>query len=184
MGATTLEGYEEKSKQFMLKFAILGDKQVGKSSLLNRYTKDIFNYTYLQTREGVEVTKVIDIDGVRIQLSIVDSAGQYKMNSVVKSLYRDVHGILLVYDVTRKSTFESLQEWLAQIEMVNSYDPFVVIVGNKCDIESHRKVPLDYAESFAESKNLCLMESSAQTGQGVKEAFHQLILGMCQKKIR
>jgi len=166
-----------------LKLAVLGDKQVGKSSLLTRYAKGKFNPIYLHTRGGDIVEKKLKINGINMELSIVDSAGHHYVRSLIKTLYRNVHGIMIVYDVTREKTFDSLLQWLHEITLVNTNNPYIVLVGNKNDLNQHLKVSSERAQGFAAQKGLPLFEVSAKSGDKVKEAFINLIEGTYAEKL-
>lgn len=164
----------EKPKYY-IKLAILGDKQVGKTSLLARYEHGCFNPTYLHTRGGDLTEKVIEQEKRTLHVTIIDSAGHKYVRSLIKTLYRDVHGIMLVFDVTKRASFEALEKWMYEISLVNTSNPFIVIVANKTDLIEYSKVPSEEADMYAQRRDLDFLECSAKTGLNVVEAFNRLL---------
>ncbi|XP_070178151.1 uncharacterized protein [Littorina saxatilis] len=130
----------------VLRVAVVGDKQVGKTSLVTRYSHDVFSPHYTYTQGGDLENVVVTINDKNVHVTIVDAAGHRYVRSLIKTLYRDVQGILVVYDVTRRATFDSVQEWIRQIELVNTSSPVIFVVGNKQDLTSHRCVPEEEAQ--------------------------------------
>ncbi|GFO37052.1 ras-related protein rab-18 [Plakobranchus ocellatus] len=170
--------------QHYLKLAILGEKQVGKTSLVTRYTLGDFNPHYLYTKAGGDIThKDLQIQGKPVHVTIIDSAGHKYVRSLIKTLYRDVHGIMLVYDVTRKNTFERLDDWLREIERVNTSHPLILLVGNKMDLEKYSQVDIDQAEMSAHRHNLGHIQCSAKTGLNVVKAFETLLHSTVLEKL-
>ncbi|KAK3735555.1 hypothetical protein RRG08_054129 [Elysia crispata] len=160
---------------YNLKVAVLGEKQVGKTSLVARYTQNTFNLNYLQTRGGDITDKLIKLEKKLLHVSIIDSAGTRYVRSLIKTLYRDVHGIILVYDVTRRDTFEALDAWMDQISMVNTNNPYILVVGNKADLEGYIQVSAEEARMYAERRDLKHIECSAKTSLGVTVAFDHIV---------
>ena len=129
-----------------LKILIIGEGAVGKSCLLLRYTDDSFENIFMPT-VGVDYkTKIIDIDNTRVKLQIWDTAGQEKFRAITKAYYRGAHGILIVFDISRRDTFNQITEWINSIKEVDQTID-LIIVGNKCDLE--REVTKEEDEEFA-----------------------------------
>ncbi|KAL8588514.1 hypothetical protein ACOMHN_043863 [Nucella lapillus] len=152
----------------LLKVAVIGDKQVGKTSLIRRYVHETFSPHYTYTLGGDIEKMDVTISNVNVQVTLIDAAGHKYARSLIKSLYRDVHAIIVVFDLTKDTTFKSVSEWLKQIEMVNTDSPVIFLVGNKQDVTSHRSVHYDEAEFiYVPLENIIL---SATADQGEKKA--------------
>ena len=132
MGATTHD--------FMFKLVLVGDSEVGKSQLLLRYTKDQFSYKP-QSTIGVEfVAKTVRVDDVFIRAQIWDTAGQERYRAITNTYYRQAIGVLLVYDISRRSSFESIEKWLNEVRDHADQKVEIILVGNKNDLENKRQV--------------------------------------------
>lgn len=98
-----------------------------------------------------------------------------RFRAITSSYYRGALGALLVYDVTRKPTFENVQKWLRELRDFGNPDMVVVLVGNKCDLGHSREVPEDEGRDLAEREGLCFMETSALENVNVEEAFLHMV---------
>ena len=144
---------------------------MGKSCLLLQFTDKRFQPVHDLTI-GVEFgARMINIEGKQIKLQIWDTAGQESFRSITRSYYRGAAGALLVYDITRKETFEHLTTWLDDAKAHSSSQMVIMLIGNKCDLESKREVKYEEGEAFAKEHGLVFMETSAKTAQNVEEAF-------------
>uniref|UniRef100_A0A1I8HSW7 RAB2A, member RAS oncogene family n=1 Tax=Macrostomum lignano TaxID=282301 RepID=A0A1I8HSW7_9PLAT len=152
---------------------------VGKSCLLLQFTDKRFqpvhdvtivvNYAHIQ---GVEFgARMITIDGKQVKLQIWDTAGQESFRSITRSYYRGAAGALLVYDITRRDTFNHLTTWLEDARQHSSSNMVIMLIGNKSDLESRRDVKREEGEAFAREHGLVFMETSAKTADNVEEAF-------------
>ena len=169
----------------ILKILVLGDSSVGKTSLLLKYVDDYFPNVYVTTI-GVEYkTKKVKINDLNITLQIWDTAGQERFRSLAKSFMKGADGILFVYDITSKQSFDSIRNWIRQTEDVNSSFQ-KIIVGNKIDLNNQREVPRETLDKFC--NNNCKakgIETSAKLGTNVTEVFDILakdILGNLTKE--
>jgi small GTP-binding protein len=159
------------SYAYLFKFIIIGDSGVGKSCLLLQFTDKRFQPIHDLTI-GVEFgAKIVQMDGKTIKLQIWDTAGQESFRSITRSYYRGAAGALLVYDITRRETFNHLSSWLEDARQYSSPDMTVVLVGNKCDLEHRRQVTKEEGEAFARSHGLGFLETSAKTAFHVEETF-------------
>jgi Ras-related protein Rab-14 len=150
---------------------LIGDSGVGKSNLLSRFTRNEFNLESKSTI-GVEfATRSIQVDGKAIKVQIWDTAGQERFRAVTRSYYRGAAGALMVYDVTRRSTYNHLSSWLTDARNLTNPNTVIFLIGNKCDLEAQRDVTFEEAKQFAEENGLMFVEASAKTGDGVEEAF-------------
>lgn len=121
---------------------------------------------------GVEFgTRIIEVSGQKIKLQIWDTAGQERFRAVTRSYYRGAAGALMVYDMTRRSTYNHLSSWLTDARNLTNPNTVIFLIGNKCDLEGQRDVTYDEAKLFAEENGLMFIEASAKTGSNVEEAF-------------
>lgn len=158
---------------YLFKFLIIGRAGVGKSCILNRFIENKFKENMTHTI-GVEFgSKMITVNNKIIKLQIWDTAGQERFRSVTRSYYRGAAGALLCYDLTSRDSFNSLKNWLTDARNLASPNIFVVLVGNKKDLESSREVSFQEATDFAKENDLMFIETSALNGEGVDEAFVQ-----------
>ncbi|XXG78716.1 hypothetical protein AAC387_Pa08g2603 [Persea americana] len=165
----------EEGEEYLFKIVLIGDSAVGKSNLLSRYARNEFNANSKATI-GVEFqTQSVDINGKEVKAQIWDTAGQERFRAVTSAYYRGALGALVVYDISRRSTFDSARRWLE--ELTTHCDTTVVrmLVGNKCDLENIREVSVDEGKQLAEEEGLCFMETSALDATNVKTAFEIVI---------
>ena len=158
----------------ILKLLTLGNSSVGKSSIVIRYTENKFYSSYLTTIGVDFLRKVITVGDKEINLQIWDSAGQEKYNSISKQYYNKADGIILVFDLNSRMSFDGMMNWLEEIEVSTAKGIPIVIVGNKCDLAT-REITTDEAYEFAETKNIPYFETSAMTGHNVNEAINKLV---------
>jgi small GTP-binding protein len=155
-----------------LRIIVIGDAGVGKTQMMMRYCEDSFSATGTTT-VGVDFKmKWVSLDGVSYKIQIWDTAGQERFRNIVENYYRRAQGILLVYDVSKRDTFDSLPEWLSSIEKFAVPGTPVIICGNKNDLAA--AVDLDVVETFASEKGLSVFLTSASNGEGIGEAFQTI----------
>ena len=156
---------------YLFKILLVGNSGVGKSSLLLKYTENCFCDQHISTI-GVDFKiHTVDIDGKIVKLQIWDTAGQERFRTITSSYYRGAHGIIMVYDITDKESFNQLANWYDEILKYNNGNADVIIVGNKNDLPSKRQVDYDSGYYFAESLNMDFIETSAKDSSNVKKAF-------------
>ena len=128
---------------------------------------------YCQATLGVDFhSRIMQISGQKIMLEISDTAGHERFQSLTRSFYRGVAGVLMIYDVSRRSTYNHLNSWLKDARNLTSNpDAVIVLIGNKYDLEAQRDVTFEEHNQFAEENGLMFKETSAKTGDGVEEAF-------------
>ncbi|KAG6423760.1 hypothetical protein SASPL_114163 [Salvia splendens] len=161
------------SYAYLFKYIIIGDTGVGKSCLLLQFTDKRFQPVHDLTI-GVEFgARMITIESKPIKLQIWDTAGQESFRSITRSYYRGAAGALLVYDITRRETFNHLASWLEDARQHASMNMTIMLIGNKCDLAHRRAVSTEEGEQFAKENGLVFMEASAKTAQNVEEAFVQ-----------
>ncbi|KAJ3283256.1 hypothetical protein HDU79_009219, partial [Rhizoclosmatium sp. JEL0117] len=163
------------------KLLLIGDSGTGKSSLLLRFTDD----AWLQPDEvaatiGVDFkVKTMEINEKKYKLTIWDTAGQERFRTLTSSYYRGAQGVIMVYDVTQRESFDHLTTWFNELDTYSS-NPLVVkmLVGNKVDKETGeatRQVTRKEGEAFAKRMGTLFIEASAKTRAGVKEAFLEVV---------
>jgi len=161
------------SYAYLFKYIIIGDTGVGKSCLLLQFTDKRFQPVHDLTI-GVEFgARLINIDNHQIKLQIWDTAGQESFRSITRSYYRDAAGALLVYDITRRESFNHLGRWLEEARQNGNPNMTIMLIGNKSDLEHRRAVSTKEGEIFAQENGLVFMETSAKSAANVEMAFIQ-----------
>ena len=167
----------QESKEFEVKICLLGDVNVGKTSIASRFCKNSFNDNYINTIGGAYQQQNITLNnGVKIKLHIWDTSGQDRFRSMTNLYYRDAQVAILTYDVTNEQSLESLNYWLNELNDKVEVDNMILcLAGNKNDVESSKKmIPTSKGKAFAEEHNMIFYETSAKTGAGVKELFQAI----------
>jgi len=161
------------SYAYLFKYIIIGDTGAGKSCLLLQFTDKRFQPVHDLTI-GVEFgARLVAIDKKQIKLQIWDTAGQESFRSITRSYYRGAAGALLVYDITRRETFQHLGRWLEEARQNGNQNMTIMLIGNKCDLEHRRQVTPEEGQKFAQENGLLFLETSAKTAFNVEEAFIQ-----------
>ena len=156
---------------YLLKFIIIGDSSVGKSNILSVYRDGTFNEKS-NPSIGVEfIAKNIEIDDLVFRIQIWDTAGQESFRSITRAYYKNSVCAFIVYDITSRSSFENVKSWLDDIQKQCPQTTFLVLVGNKIDLENERQILYEEGASFAEKNNMLFIETSAKTGQNIENLF-------------
>jgi small GTP-binding protein len=164
------------------RIVLIGDTAVGKTSILNRVMEDRFN-PFEQTTVGANWQLYVrDFNGDRVELQIWDTAGQERFRSLGPLYYRGASGAIVVYDVTSRSSLESLAHWIEDFEAVAGNDGMMVIAGNKCDLEDQRQVSQKEALDWAKGKGYLAYETSAKSGQNVRQMIDALAEAVLRSK--
>ena len=161
------------NNEINLKILLCGDSSVGKTSLLLRYTEEYFPEMHISTI-GVEYKiKILNINGRKVILRIWDTSGQERYRSITQNFYRNANGILFVFDLTSKETFDNIRNWLTDSQ---DYETKVtkILVGNKIDLTEGRKVEKDTVLKKKKKKEMKYYETSAKDGTNVDKAFREL----------
>mmetsp|Transcript_20119 Transcript_20119/g.33937 ORF Transcript_20119/g.33937 Transcript_20119/m.33937 type:complete len:199 (+) Transcript_20119:89-685(+) len=154
-----------------VKVVLLGDTGVGKSSLVLRFITNEFK-PYVESTIGASfMSKLILIDSQPIKFQIWDTAGQEKYHSLAPMYYKGAAAAIVVYDITKRKTFETLQQWVSELRTQGPENIVLAIAGNKSDLESERQVPLSEAQAYAASIGASFLETSAKTKSNVDEIF-------------
>mmetsp|Transcript_86637 Transcript_86637/g.106312 ORF Transcript_86637/g.106312 Transcript_86637/m.106312 type:complete len:208 (-) Transcript_86637:179-802(-) len=156
---------------YLFKLLLIGDSGVGKSCLLLRFADDTYTDSYISTI-GVDFKiRTVDLDTKTIKLQIWDTAGQERFRTITSSYYRGAHGIIIVYDITDKESFDNVRQWLFEIDRYASENVCKLLVGNKSDLKNKRAVEYDAAKAFADELNIPFLETSAKNATNVEQAF-------------
>ena len=159
--------------KYNFKFIVIGASGVGKTSLLSRLIDGQFSPEN-QSTIGVEyLSTVIEVDGNPVKLQIWDTAGQEKFRSIAKSYFRHAVGVIMVYDITNRQSFDDLSFWLNDVHTLCDPNAAVTLIGNKLDLASSRAVTTSEATAFANTHQLIYLETSARGGDNVQEAFYR-----------
>ncbi|KAK0423751.1 hypothetical protein QR680_008309 [Steinernema hermaphroditum] len=154
---------------------LVGDSGVGKSNLLLRFTQDRFNPESRHTI-GVEFTiRDVQIDGKTVKAQIWDTAGQDRFRAITPFYYRGAMGALLVYDITKHTSYQHIERWLKELRDHCDRNIVVMLVGNKRDLRHLRTVPTFEARAFAERNQLHFIETSALDSTNVETAFMSIL---------
>jgi len=147
---------------------------VGKSCLLLRFSDDTYSESYISTI-GVDFKiRTLDLEGKTVKLQIWDTAGQERFRTITSSYYRGAHGIIIVYDVTDRDSFQNVKHWLQEIDKYANEGVLKLLVGNKCDLTSKKVVSYDEAKELADSLGIGFLETSARNAENVERAFNSL----------
>ena len=166
---------------YQLRIILIGDSNVGKTSLVNRFMGYDFESNYKCTISADFKIKSISISSeIGAELTVWDTCGQERFRSMTRQYFKDAQGIVLVYDVGDLESFNNLSVWLKEIKNNSNKDPEIVLVGNKIDLED-RKVTKEKGMRFAEKNNLMYVESSSKEGINVDSPFEKLATALVNK---
>ena len=167
--------------EFLMKLILVGDSGVGKTNILSKYLKNDFDPDSKAT-VGVEFgTKNIEIDNKRIKVQIWDTAGQERYKSITSAYYKGSKGAFVVYDITRKTTFDNVDKWINELKNNGSEGVFIMLVGNKSDLKEKREISEEEVKKKAELYNVAFCETSALEGNNIEYAFESLINEITKK---
>ncbi|GAM27741.1 hypothetical protein SAMD00019534_109170 [Acytostelium subglobosum LB1] len=156
---------------YLFKLLLIGDSGVGKSCLLLRFADDTYSESFISTI-GVDFKiRTIELAGKIVKLQIWDTAGQERFRTITSSYYRGAHGIIVVYDVTDRVTFDNVKQWLSEIDRFACESVNKLLVGNKSDLVAKKVVDYNTAKAFADELNIPFLETSAKQSTNVDQAF-------------
>lgn len=160
---------------YLFKVVLIGDSGVGKSNLLSRFTRNEFNLESKSTI-GVEfATKSIQADSKTIKAQIWDTAGQERYRAITSAYYRGAVGALLVYDISKRITYDNVSRWLKELRDHADQNIVIMLVGNKKDLRHMRQVQTDEAKDFCKTHKLFFIETSALADSNVGMAFETIL---------
>ena len=166
------------------KIVTIGDSNVGKTCIIKRFVDNTFDNKDFISTVGIDFsTKMVHVDDVKIKLQIWDTAGQERFRAITTTYYRVANGVIIVYDITSRETFEQVTHWLNEILLHEENISIPkILVGNKLDRDvNERKVSTEEGRSLAIKNNMMFFETSAYNGTNVSEVFHALTECMLAK---
>jgi len=156
---------------YVFKVVLIGDSAVGKSQILARFARNDFSLDSKATI-GVEFqTRTLVISHKSVKAQIWDTAGQERYRAVTSAYYRGAVGALLVYDITKRQSFDHIPRWLEELRSHADKNIVIMLIGNKSDLEDQRAVTLEDAKEFAQKEGLFFLETSALQATNVEPAF-------------
>ena len=159
-----------------LKVTLIGESQVGKTSLINQYVNNKFEDEYLMTIGNDKMIKEIEINENKVRLEIWDTIGQENLRSANKIFMKNTDIALIVYDITNKKSFENLNEFYEELIKMNERDKMIIgIAANKSDLYENTEVNREEGEEYAKNINALYFESTATDHENVVNIFEELI---------
>ena len=172
---------EDDNYEFMFKVVLVGDSFVGKTNIMSKYLKNEFHEDSKAT-VGVEFgSKQFNVEGHSIKAQIWDTAGQERYKAITSAYYKGAKGAFIVYDITRKNSFESIDKWINDVTAVADKKITIVLIGNKSDLEDQRQVTKEQGEDKANKLQVAFLETSAFSGENLEKAFQMMIKEVYQK---
>lgn len=156
---------------FLFNILIIGSSSVGKTCLLVRFVDQDFQVNNMSTVQIDCRKRVVDLEGRKVLMNVVDTAGQERYQSITTCCYRGAHGVIVAYDVTDQNSFNNIGYWLKEVDLYAREDVCKLLVGCKSDQVADRTVEYHTAKAFADWRGLQLFETSARDGTNVDEAF-------------
>ena len=167
---------EQKKEIYTYKILILGNSSVGKTSFLIRFCDAKFSEDSLTTIGVDWKKKFIKRNNKNIKLNIMDTAGQERFRAIAKNMFKNAHGIILMYDVTNEQSFFEIKDWINSIkENVDIEKIGIVIVGNKIDLKENIKIKNEMKTNFENKYSIKIYEASAKDNINVNETFIDLV---------
>ena len=167
------------NKKSKIKFILVGDKAVGKTSLITQYTSKTFSENYIMTIGADKQLKNINIGGKEVSLEIFDTVGQEEFRAINKLFMKKTDVALIVYDITNRKSFEELSDWFKIVKEINGNKNVIFgIAANKSDLYEQKVVNKKEGEEFAKKNNEALFfETSAKDYDSVENVF----LTLCEQ---
>ncbi len=163
------ESYEQ-----LYKIIIIGDSGVGKSNILGRYLNNEFKQETKST-VGVEFgSKKLKVSGINVKLLIWDTAGQERYRAITSAYYKGSKGCFIVYDITSTQSFDDVEKWYEEIIKITEKGISLILVGNKSDLESERKVTVEMGQNKAKNLNCPFFETSALNNTHIDTVFQTI----------
>ena len=166
---------DEENYDVLFKIVLIGDSFVGKTNIMSKYLMNEFHEDSKAT-VGVEFgAKKFDIEGKSVKAQIWDTAGQERYKSITSTYYKGAKGALIVYDITRKETFDSVDRWISEVLNSGDKNMTMLLIGNKCDLDNQRQVTKEQGEEKAKAFKVAFLETSASSGENLDVAFEMIM---------
>ncbi len=168
------------------KVVLVGDSNVGKTSILQRFAKDVFEKDSETTISPQFMTRMMDLPqaGTRIKLQIWDTAGQEKYRSVTPIYYRDASAAICVFDVTNRESLDDAKKWISDLRQYAPAHIILALAGNKCDLYAQEEVTIEDGKHFQEEHQILIFQqTSAKENTGIDELFHEITQKIESNKI-
>ena len=157
-----------------IKLLIVGDSNVGKTSLLLQYTDNYYPDQHTATIGFEYKIKMFQYKDYNIKLQIWDTAGQERFHSITNNFFHNADGILFVYDITNRQSFNGVKVWIKEAEEIGNFYKRILI-GNKIDLSEKRQIPIEELENYCKEKNIDFFETSAKENIYLVEAFNKIV---------
>ena len=167
--------YDKKDFELIIKILIVGGVGVGKSNFVYRYADDKFSSSNYASTGFDSKVKLLNYGDKKILVQLWDSVGQTIYQSITRNLINRVHGIIILYDITNKKSFENVENWIKTIEEENKKIIYE-IVGNKCDLNESREVDINEGKKIAQKYGVDYYETSAKMDKNIIESVNNLVL--------
>ena len=158
----------------LVKVLLIGESGVGKTCVLQKFSKGDFVVNHLTTIAIDFKMRVVEVDGVKLKMQIWDTAGQERFDTLTTSFFKSAQGIMVCYSITDENSFQSVNKWIRQIRNYAPKDVKVIMLGNKSDLPNDRKVRTQTAKEVADQFGTGFYEVSAFNGDNIEQAFIQL----------
>ena len=170
-------------EEIKYKLIVIGDENVGKTSIINRFKSNQFTGDY-QPTVGLDFQNLpLLIDNQNVNLLLYDTAGQEKFRSLIPLYTKDANIILLIYDTTNYESFTNIEKWYDSLSNVNKEEAIIFMIGNKIDLVEERKVKEEEAKIYADAHNYIFQEVSALNGDGIKELFLNKLINQIRSQL-
>ena len=171
----------ETIKGYRIKFVLIGDKKVGKTTIVNYYTNNKVIQEYNETPETKLYKANAKINNKDFIIKIIDTPSNKQFLNIIKGEYQNANYILIVFDLTNRETFLSLNEWINHCRSVQNQNMDLILIGNKSDLNQNRVVSTEEAKKFASDNNIEYFEISAYNKDDIKNIFDNAISGLFKK---
>ena len=172
---------DETIKGYRIKFVLIGDKKVGKTTIVNYYTNNKVIQEYNETSETKLYKANAKINNKDFIIKIIDTPSNKQFLNIIKGEYQNANYILIVFDLTNRETFLSLNEWINHCRSVQNQNMDLILIGNKSDLNQNRVVSTEEAKKFASDNNIEYFEISAYNKDDIKNIFDNAISGLFKK---
>ena len=172
----------ENVNEDIINIMTLGISSVGKTSFIFRFTENTFQNLFISTI-GIDFkVKIIEIENIKYKLIFYDTAGQEKFKSVAPNLIKKAHGIIIMYDITNKSSFNSIPDIIKNIKEEKGNDFPMILIGNKIDLEQDREIKKEQGKDLASKNGIEFFEISNKEGINVQEAGFAIVNKILEKR--